>query len=597
MILSALLCAALAAQAASSPPRLEYRLKFDPADTTRVGVSLEIHKAPASMVIAANAHPEYDDKYWRYVEHLNAVTVCGEMIPVSRIDSVRWQVHNKGTGDIVVAYQVKFPESEMPRPSWKPFLSPTGGLVGGPHSFLYAVGLENESATVTLDIPSTWKTGTGLSSSSRDRTFTAADVHTLMESPMLVGELSEWQIDQRHTVFYWKLPNAKPFDSVAFVAGIGKIASQANTLFGGAPYKHYRFLFQDGAWSGGLEHPNSVTLGAPSEELAKDPHATLAETAHEFFHTWNLMAIKPAAYREVDYKAQPPVAELWFSEGLTIFYADLLLRRAGLPTSDSTRTAHLERLIARYLGSPGLALYSAEQISRVEYNASPGALGDYLVSSHLQGEVIGILLDLLIRDATDGARSMDHVMKLLYERTRAKRLTSREVQTAVEDVCKCRGLEIFERHVFAGNPVDFNRYLKPLGLRAEVSWTPSMNDDGTPAPDLRASAWLPEGEQRLRLRVMNPGSVWGRAGLHTGDVIVTIDGNTVRTWPEFRTFIRGFAIGDSATIVVQRGDSTITRRIVMAGFDRPIVHLRSTGNSTPREERLRSAWLRGSPGT
>src|SRR6185369_4935341 len=119
-------------------------------------------------------------------------------------------------------------------------------------------------------------------------------------------------------VFYWRLPNAEPFDTVAFVNARQKIATAALALFAGAPYRSYTFMYQDGAYAG-LEHPSSLTLGVPSSDLAKDPEADVLETAHEFFHTWNLMHITPIEYRAIDYRTQPPVNELWFSEGLTIF--------------------------------------------------------------------------------------------------------------------------------------------------------------------------------------------------------------------------------------------------------------------------------------
>jgi predicted metalloprotease with PDZ domain len=179
----------------------------------------------------------------------------------------------------------------------------TGGLVGSPRSFLYIVGLENEAAGVTLDIPAEWKLAAGLPGKPSARRFTAPSLHALMESPILVGSLSEWSFTAHnipHRVSYWRLPNATTFDSAAFVTGIEKIVNQAMFLFGSAPYREYTFLFQDGAWSGGLEHPNSVTPGAQSEELAKDRLYALPEAAHEFFHTWNLMSIEPAEYRGVD---------------------------------------------------------------------------------------------------------------------------------------------------------------------------------------------------------------------------------------------------------------------------------------------------------
>jgi predicted metalloprotease with PDZ domain len=413
-----------------------------------------------------------------------------------------------------------------------------------------------------------------------------------MESPMLVGNLSEWKFSVRnvpHRIFYWHLPEAKSFDSTAFVSGIEKIATQAITLFGSAPYREYSFLFQDGAWEGGLEHPNSVTLGAQSEELAKDPLYTLREAAHEFIHTWNLMAIQPAEYREVDYRVQPPVAELWFSEGLTIFYADLLRRRAGIPVNDSTRITHMERLIEQYLSMPGNARFSAEQISNVAYNASPGALGDHTASVHLVGEILGAILDVRIRDATNGAKSMDDVMRLMFIRFSSRKFTSRDVQRAADDICLCSTATIFDRYVFNAGTIDFNEYLKPLGLHSDVTSQPATGSDGKPQPDVRAWGWA-EGNI-VRLRVADPNSIWGKAGLHTGDRVISVNGAVISSWPDLRTRFRNLAIGDSVTMVVQRGPRKLSRTVIVRGYDRPHVSIRLIEGRPARQNRLYSAWL------
>lgn len=524
---------------ASSPTRLDYTLRVDSSDLSGIAVELRIRGAPASLLLAAHAHPEYDDKYWRHVEELRATDAGGGALAVSREDSVLWRVGNRA-GDVVVRYRVSFPRENAPRAAWRPFLAPTGGLVGGPHSFLYVVGQEKAQASVRLELPVTWRVGTGLAGPSTARTFNAPDVHALMESPMLVGRMSEWSFRLktiRHRVFYWRLPNATPFDTIAFVHGIERLAGQAVDMFGTMPYREYTFLFQDGAFGGGLEHPNSVTLGALSAELARDPHVTLPETAHEFVHTWNLMAIKPVEYREVDYRQQPPVAGLWFSEGLTLFYADLFLRRAGLPVDDSTRIAHLENLIVRYLSMPGNARFSAERVSRVAYNAPNGALGDYTASSHLQGELIGSVLDLLVRDATNGARSMDDVMRLMYARFTSRGFTGADIQKAADDICGCASSDVFEKHVRRGGAIDFDRYLAPLGLAVSTSWAPALGNDGQPRRDLRFWGWQEGNEPLLRLRVSDPNSVWGRAGRHTDDHLLTVNGAAVRTWPELRAFI------------------------------------------------------------
>ena len=546
------------------------------------------------MQVAAHAHPEYDDKYWRYVDDLRARSANSEST-ISRIDSVRWQLNNPA-GDVIISYRVKFPQDRMPRAAWKPFLASTGGLIGGPHSFLYPIGLEKEAASVTLDIPSSWKVGSGLAGNSSARKFIAPNLHTLMESPMLVGRLSEWTFNVNsipHRIFYWRLPNAASFDSVAFVSGIQKIATQAFDLFGSAPYREYTFILQDGAYSGGLEHPNSLTLGALSEELAKDPNFTVPEIAHEFFHTWNLMAIKPRGYREVDYRIQAPVAELWFSEGLTIFYSDLIQRRAGLPVDDSTRVRHLAHLIERYYSMPGLARFSAEHVSRVAYNASPDALGDYSASAHLQGEIIGDILDFRIRDATNGEKSIDDVMRLMYQRFNAKNFTSQDVESVVDQVCGCTTRDIFDGYVFNAGAIDFNRYLEPMGLKSTLTWVPARDANGKLQPDLRA--WAYERGGRLKFRVSDPESVWGKAGLHTGDDVVSINGVEAKTWPEFRAIFGKIAVGDSTTLVIHRGAATISKTVIATGYDRPNVTIEPTAGASEKQQRLLNQWATGKP--
>jgi predicted metalloprotease with PDZ domain len=415
-----------------------------------------------------------------------------------------------------------------------------------------------------------------------------------MESPLQVGIQSEWRFTARgipHRVFYWRAPDSRPFDTTAFVAGIEKIANQALALFGTAPYPSYTFMFQDGAY-GGLEHLSSVTLGAPSSDLAANPHALAQETAHEYFHSWNLIHIKPVEYLGLTYRVQPPVAELWFSEGLTMFYADLLLRRAGVPAPQPTRIAHLEGLMARYWNSSGHVRFSAEEISRVAYNAGPGALGDYSGSPHAIGELIGTMLDLQIREATGGARSMDDVMRLINQRHGGKRFTSADVQRAVEESCRCKA-DLFDRSVFAAAAIDFDRYLGSLGLKATMTWEPNLAPNGRPFPDLRLQAYLRPGETRARLVITDPRTAWGRAGLHSHDVLVSFNARPVASFPELRNALRALTVGDTATLVVIQQGTQRVIQVPISGQDRPVVRLVPRDDATPDRKRAFQSWSEG----
>src|SRR6267378_3848400 len=593
-----LLGAPLPVPPAAVKPSIQYTLRVDSADLSGWTVAIRLRTNSDTIRLAMAAHPEYDDRYWRYVRDF-AVESAGAT--VTRIDSAVWQIVAP-PGVVNVRYRVALPPADPgPRASWRPFLTPTGGLIGGPHAFMYVLGSEDSTVLVELALPASWRIATGLTATRDPHYFSAANAAVLEDSPILAGHVRQWSFVEggiAHRVVYWPLPDATPFDTVAFVSGIRSLVHQAFALFGRAPYREYTFMFEDGAYGGGLEHRNSVTLGAQSAELARDPNAVIQETAHEFVHTWNLMAIRPVEYHNIDYRTQPPVASLWFSEGLTMFYADLLLRRAGIPLRDSTRIAHLERLIGSYLANPAYVRFSAESISRVAYNVQPGELGNYGASTHLQGELIGTMLDLIVRDATHGRRSMDDVMRLLFDRVSADpgpaargesyRIDGRTIEQAVESVCGCDVTPFFDAHVRHAGVIDFDHYLGLMGLTTRVTWAPGMYN-GEPERDLRIYGFEPSSpDSGLRLVVTNPSSIWGRAGLHSRDRLVGINGAPVRTWSELRAKLQGLRLGDTVRVQVQRS-APFEATVVVAGLERPTVRIERLPNATVAQRRLAEA--------
>ena len=575
-------------------PQVQYTLRVDSADLSGWTVAIQLRTTSATFRLAMAAHPEYDDRYWRFVKDIDVEPVG----TVTRVDSAIWQV-DAPPGIVTVRYRIALPPAEPGlRAAWRPYLTPTGGLIGGPHAFLYLLGGEEMMASVALELPSSWDVATGLDTTPNGRVFFVENAAALMDSPILVGRFRSWRFvagGAEHRVVYWPMRDAVPFDTLKFVGGIRAVAQQTIALFGGAPYRRYTFIFEDGAYGGGLEHRNSVTLGATSADLARDANAVIPETAHEFFHTWNLLAIKPIEYREIDYRTQPPVASLWFSEGLTMFYADLLQRRAGIPVRDSTRTAHLERLIGSYLANPAYGRFSAESISRVAYNADPGELGDYSASTHLQGELIGAMLDLMIRDATHGQRSMDDVMRLLFSRVDALRpppsraqpkpyrIDGRTIEQAVETVCGCDVTPFFDASVRGASAMDFDHYLALAGLKTQVTSGPAMYN-GERERDLRI--WGFERDSSVRLVINNPASSWGKAGLNSRDRLVGINGVPVKTWPELRAKLQALRIGDTVRVEVARASGPFVATVVVAGFERPTVRLERLPNATLAQRRL-----------
>ncbi|HKC37223.1 MAG TPA: PDZ domain-containing protein [Chitinophagaceae bacterium] len=574
-------------------PVVDYLLTVDSTDFTSFAVEMKISNVADTFHVAMVAHPEYDDRYWKYVEDIFVEAKNGKG-KIIREDSSLWKIITNGK-EAVLHYRIHLPTVTGIRSSWKAYLTLTGGLVGGPHSFMYVVGATLIPSHVTFNIPKDWEIATGLQSTSDKNVFYASSVAVLIDDPAFIGKFKSWSFsvdNTPHRLIYWSLPNASAFDTIALLLSIEKLAQQAVSLFGRPAYREYSFMLQDGA-VGSLEHNNSVTVGAPSSQMANGISGILSETAHEYFHTWNLVRIHPVEYGDVSYKTQFLSKGLWFSEGLTIFYADLLSRRAGLTVFDSTRTFHLENLIRRYSATPAYLKFSAEKISEASYGPV-GMLGDYSGSTHLQGEVLGSMLDIMIRDVSNGNKTIDDVMRKMLERfSGEKGFTSKDIEQTVKDVCGCNVQQFFSDHVYGNKQIDFSKYLKLIGLQYTIEWKDVLSNDRKPAPDLRAFLYQLPGENVFRMGLSNPTVAWGRAGLHTGDIVKTVNGKIVANPADFHSLQRNAKIGDTIVVEVQRPSGVQKINVLITGYQQSVIHITQMPALTEKQKRLYEQWASG----
>jgi predicted metalloprotease with PDZ domain len=233
-------------------------------------------------------------------------------------------------------------------------------------------------------------------------------------------------------------------------------------------------------------------------------------------------------------------------------------------------------------------------VSLVAYGAPPGSLGDLEASTHLQGELLGTMLDLIVRDATGGRRSIDDVMRAMLEQFSGTRgFTGRDIEATTARVCGCRVEEFFAAHVRGATPIGFDRYLGLAGLTTRVTMEPALGRDNLPATDLRIRAWLPPGEQNLSLLIINPDAIWGRAGLHTGDRLRLINRAAVTQVNEFRNLLGRLAIGDTLRIEVSRPAGAFATTVTIRGFERPVVSIDTLPAATEKQRMIREAWLAG----
>jgi len=344
MPISALAFIVAAITGALSPsPSISYEITIDSARTDAIGVTIHLRNAPARVQLAMKVHPEYDARFWRYVEF--------QAPNVRRADTTLWEASiPNGTADIRYTIHLP-PDTTGTRRAWQCVVRHDGAFVNPPDVLLYLPQFADAPATIAIHAPASWQLATALSSKA-PRTLDAPNAAVMLDAPIMFGRLRRWTFDDggtRFVVAYWPLPNATPFDTTAFVANVRTITREALGVFQSAPTSAFWFLLQDGA-DDALEHQSSVAIGVPSASLARDPRAHAVQIAHEFFHTWNLVAIHPDSYGELTFRRSPANGGLWLGEGVTLRYADVLVRRAKLTDSTDTRAGHLESLLSRYYG-------------------------------------------------------------------------------------------------------------------------------------------------------------------------------------------------------------------------------------------------------
>ena len=591
-------------------PLVRYTVRVDTANTQQYTVTLHLEQAGDTVRLRL---PEWAPGAYRtvhFAQYVHDLSAFGpnddERLDVRAVpDSSLWIVRtSNGTAD--VRYTVRFPSTTAAHtPNNRSFLQADGGLFDGPLTYLYVEGQKLVPSHVRYELPASWRVVTGLVPTADPRVFLASSYDVLIDSPVLVGppgRLPVWSFDVDgvpHRVAYWTQPGAPAFDSAAFVRTARTAVQTARTITGRLPYREYTFLFVDGG-GGGLEHLNSTTIGAPGATLARDATARAGTTAHEFFHLWNVKRIRPAVLGPFDYQHQVRTTDLWWSEGVTDYFAEEIARRAGWSDEAAARAA-LASSIESYLGNPAHDRISPERSSWTAWD-TPSANGGYAISYYLQGGLLGELLELQLRSATNGARGMDDVIRLLFDRYAGEQgFRGEDLVHAVNDVCGCDLQPFFDAHVSSARPLDFARYLGPMGLRTVVTRAPVRDANGAPAPDLRigvssfggiGSAGGAAGA-RPRLSLNDPTTAWARAGLRGGEPVVSVNGGTVTDPQSFRAALGTPKIGDVVRVTVERDGREVTVPVTVTGYEGLEVRLEELASVTPAMRRLRRLWMAG----
>jgi predicted metalloprotease with PDZ domain len=529
-------------------------------------------------------HPRVLLPVWRpgrYLRQDYAANVREWSATMSKESLHVWRVEARAGEEVTVRYRYYAGVLD----AGSSFLDPDEAYWNGSNLFLLVEGLRGEECRLTVDVPEDWQVEIQLPRG-EDGAFVARDYDHLIDSPgVAAGRMTTHAFDEGGAGIRLVFRGDEGIDTSQYVQPMRAIARSQAALFGGLPFAEYRFLFHVGDRWHGVEHEDScsivvrrqVLLGTGPGDDGYDH--VLSISSHELFHAWNVKRMLPAAFLPYDYWRETPTRLLWVMEGVTSYYGELTLVRAGI-WDERRYVKHLQEEIETLESSTARGHLSLAQASFDGWLASPTHMHDLanaFYSFYNKGEVVAMLLDLTIRERSGGARSLDDVMRLLWaEYAQGRRGMEEDAfERAVARVADVG--DFFARYVEGTEPLPYDQVLGSAGLAVTIA----------PRTEAGLGAKLRVQEGLLVVDTVYRGGAAMAAGLLAGDELVAIDGTRTTTESVVGSALRGLRPGASAEVLVSRA-GVLRRHALTPGPDpRATVTLRVTGESG-----LRTAWLR-----
>lgn len=387
-----------------------------------------------------------------------------------------WLVSMPADGKAKIKYRIFSDERDVASSridSHTAFIAPNG-------VFMYVDVEKYRPVSVTYEVPTNWKSvSTGLlPHSEHPYTYTAPNIDILYDSPILMGNHLVHKFCHEGHDYEFALETPDGYEESGFEEAFRKIVSAATEIMQDVPYQNYTLIHM-GKGQGGLEHINSqacYTDGSFRFSDHKEWLNYLAFTAHEYFHLYNVKTIRPIELGPFDYDREVFTPLLWFSEGVTCYYEAQLLYRSGLATYDEM-LEHLSkymRMDEPYEGHRHQSLRETSYDIWLTFLNEDANQRDVTINYYFRGPVVGLIMDLEIKRLSNGKRSLDDLMRLLYNRyhkQKCRGFTEEEFWAAVDDVA---GSSMQHIRYLVDNAVDidYEHFLTPAGLTLDrKSWT------------------------------------------------------------------------------------------------------------------------------
>ena len=465
--------------AALAAPQIHYEVHIDPAGNY---LNIELTVAELEGAQTMLKLPVWAPGYYiimDYPKHIVdfAAGNGSQSLQWEKVGKSGWLVTHGADNSMKVTYRVYANAQSVANAR----VTDERAFIPGNGVFMYIENQKHLPVTVTFNQYPGWeKISTGLEPvQGKENTFRAKDFDVLYDSPILMGNHATMFFDLEGKRYEMALETPDGIEETTFEEDLKKIISTSTALIGDVPYEHYCFLFL-GPGAGGLEHLNSqASFGISFRSRDRNAYLNLLSfIAHEYFHLYNVKTIRPVELGPFDYDKEVFTTGLWISEGLTCYYEVLLLKRAGIITSDEALVRH-QRPIKAIENAEGKLHMSLRQSSYdIWLNFfNRNANGNTRISYYVKGQIIGFLMDIAIRQMTNNTKSLDDVMRSLYHDfhiAKNRGFTEEEFWALCADIAGQPLIEIRE-YVDTTKEIDYEKYFGFAGI--DVDLTPLEEQD------------------------------------------------------------------------------------------------------------------------
>lgn len=510
------------AQEAVIPMGPRYVVDLTAADTHYIHVTMTVTATgPETELMMATWTPgSYLVR--EYAKHVDSITAEAnqQSLPILKTEKNRWRVSNGPATSFQVNYRVFCKEISV-RTN---YVDNVYAVLTGAAAFITVPQQMDEPHEVELKLPAAWN---GSACSMRTigdnpHHYLARDFDELVDSPIVAGLVDVYPFEVGGVPhFLVNVNDEGNWDGEKAIRDLTKIVQAHQDFWGCVPYDRYYFLNVINGSGGGLEHDHSCLIMSNQRSMRRPGSylGWLSLCSHEFFHTWNIRRLRPQPLVDYDYEREAYTPSLWVAEGITSYYEDLLLVRAGL-MDPAGFVRGLSRQIAGVQNREGRKVQSLRDSSHdawIKFYRPAENSRDTEVSYYSKGAVAGFLLDMEIRKASQGQHSLDDVMRSMFE----KHATSGYLPEDFRGICsELAGVDLnpwFASTIDGTDELEFQNVADWLGM--QVGETLPSDADASQKPKPKQVPWIGLGEAD---------SPADQAGLREDDEILAIDGKRIK---------------------------------------------------------------------